>query len=213
MIRYIETEYYTKQMDRMIPRLRPELKVYRWMAIIFCVIGIVFFEFIYDGTGNVGQSLATGAFFPAFCGFVVWLTKIKLSECLHRAKTISLLEDSVEVKNWNGELRQRLSYKDFQYIEVVYLNKIASVGGPYGGGYDKLQVICLYTGTNRVQEGSYSEIYSTNKDIIMFPYDAEAWEELLKHIPLEKVKLLEDCTPFNKVKWIKQTDIVWKKNH
>ena len=211
MIRYIETEYYTKQMDRMIPRFRTQVKVLRWLAIGLCLPAIAFFILLFEETGNVGQSLAAGAFFPAFCGFMVWLTKIKLSECLHRAKTISLLEDSVEVKNWNGELRQRLSYKDFQYIEVVYLRLPLGVGNY--GGHGKLQVICLYTGTNRVQEGGYSEIYSTSKDIIMFPYDAEAWEELLKHIPLEKVKPLEDCTPFNKVKWIKQTDIVWKKNH
>ena len=200
LIRYIETAEYTKHMDRVIPRFRTLVKVLRWLAIGLCLPAIAFFILLFEETGNVGQSLAMYAVLPAFCGFMVWLTKIKLSECLHRAKTISLLEDSVEVKNWNGELRQRLSYKDFQYIEVVYLNKPIQFAGRCGN-QEKLQVICLYTGANRVQEGSYSEIYSTNKDIIMFPYDAEAWEELLKHIPLEKVKPIENCTPFNKVKW------------
>ncbi len=202
MIRYIETAEYTEHMDRVIPRFRTLVKVLRWLAIGLCLPAIAFFILLFEETGNAGQSLAAGAFFPAFCGFTVWLTKIKLSECLHRAKTISLLEDSVEVKNWNGELRQRLSYKDFQYIEVVYLHKPASVGGPYGGGYDKLQVICLYTGTNRVREGGYSDFYSRDKEIIMFPYDAEAWEVLLKQIPQEKVKPIENCTPFEKVKWL-----------
>jgi len=36
----------------------------------------------------------------------------------------------------------------------------------------------------------------------MFPHDTEAWEELLKHIPQEKVKPIENCTPFEKVEWL-----------
>lgn len=199
LIRYIETAEYTEQLDRAIPRFRTQVKGLRWLAIGLCLPAIAFFILLFEETGNVGQSLATGAFFPAFCGFMAWLSKNNLSRSLHSAKTISLLEDSVEVKNWNGELRQRLLYKDLQYIEVVYLR--LPLGIECYGGHEKLQVICLYTGANRVREGVDSGYYSRDKEIIMFPYDAEAWEELLKHIPQEKVKPLEDCIPFNKVKW------------
>lgn len=202
MIRYIEIAEFTEHFDGAIPKVRTQEKVSIGLVIGSCLQGILVFTLLFEETGNVGQALAMSVALPAIFGFGGVMSKSFLKWNLNRAKTISLLEDFVEVKNWNGELRQRLSYKDFQYIEVLHLYKPFHVAGYHGGGSVKVQVICLYTGTSRVREGHYSEYYSGNKEIIMFPYDAEAWEALLQHIPQEKVKPLEECTPFEKVKWI-----------
>ena len=108
------------------------------------------------------------------------------------------------MKEGCGKVEKIISYKNIERVEVVPLLGRIELNVPRGNDiYEKMYFICLYTQYSPIQEGEYAFRYDEDERVVMFPYDASAWDILCEHIPQEKRSSLESATPFKDVMWHK----------